>query len=849
MTLPLTTARPGLPLAEVRTPGPRLRRHRTMAALVAGYPLAAAVAAALGDRLPLPTWLALHLLVLGAATNAVFFWTRHFAQALLHALPGGDRAAAARLAVLNAGILGVLTGVPAQAPFLVAGGAALVIGAVVGHGWSLVAMSRRCLLPGRLAGCVRYYVASAVALAVGAGLGGALGTGAAHAEGLHLAHAHANLLGWLGLAVLGTLFMLWPAVLRTRMDEDAPQTARRVLLLVAGGLLVAVAALVLLPPTAGARVAAVGTAAYLAGVAWSLRPFVATARRRAPHTAASWTLAAATTWFVVALALDVVALARSPQAAAAALDVVVPLLALGLVAQALVGAMTFLLPVTIGGGPAGNKRVAAVLETGWVARLVLTNVGLLSAVLGGAGSHERRAGLVLAVVALASTAPLVVAAVLVSRRAAAPAGAGTRTPPARDWTDHLAVGAVLTVVATIALVAGPAGAVPVVAAGDRVVDVVLTDFAVTPSRVEVPAGTRVLLRVRNDGAVRHDLRFGGGAATPLLATGQATELDLGVVTEQRDGWCTVSGHRAAGMTMTVAVGETPAPTGDPGAAPAPDWQPYDPRLAPAPGGTEHRITLRAQETDVAVADGVTQRMWTFGGTVPGPALRGKIGDLFVVTLVNDGTIAHSLDFHASAVAPDRLMRPVPPGGSIEYAFRAERAGAWLYHCSVGPMIQHVAMGMYGAVVVDPPDLAPVDEELILVQSELWLGEDGELPEVERMTAAEEDLVVFNGYADQYVAAPVHVAAGDRVRIWVVTAGPSQSSAFHVVGTQFDTVYEEGRYALRPGDPGGAQVLDVPPGAGGFVELVVPEAGTYPMVTHRLADAARGATGLLVADRH
>ena len=195
------------------------------------------------------------------------------------------------------------------------------------------------------------------------------------------------------------------------------------------------------------------------------------------------------------------------------------------------------------------------------------------------------------------------------------------------------------------------------------------------------------------------------------------------------------------------------------------------------------------------------------------------------------------------------MRPVPPGGSIEYAFRAGRAGAWLYHCSVEPMIQHVAMGMYGAVVVDPPDLAPVDEELVLVQSELWLGEDGELPEIERMTGADEDLVIFNGYADQYVAAPVHVTAGDRVRIWVVTAGPSQSSAFHVVGTQFDTVYEEGRYALRPSDPGGAQVLDVPPGAGGFVELVVPEAGTYPMVTHRLADAARGATGLLVADRH
>jgi nitrite reductase (NO-forming) len=163
------------------------------------------------------------------------------------------------------------------------------------------------------------------------------------------------------------------------------------------------------------------------------------------------------------------------------------------------------------------------------------------------------------------------------------------------------------------------------------------------------------------------------------------------------------------------------------------------------------------------------------------------------------------------------------------------------------MIQHVAMGMYGAVVIDPPDLAPVDEELLVVQSEVWHGVDGELPEVSRMTDGDEDLVVFNGRADQYVDRPVRVSAGDRVRLWVVAAGPSHSSAFHVVGTQFDTVYEEGRYALRPSDPGGAQVLDVPPGAGGFAELVVPEPGTYPVVTHRLADAARGATGLLVAD--
>jgi nitrite reductase (NO-forming) len=87
------------------------------------------------------------------------------------------------------------------------------------------------------------------------------------------------------------------------------------------------------------------------------------------------------------------------------------------------------------------------------------------------------------------------------------------------------------------------------------------------------------------------------------------------------------------------------------------------------------------------------------------------------------------------------------------------------------------------------------------------------------------------------------STGQRVRIWILDAGPNRPTAFHIVGAQFDTIYREGHHQLRPGDPGGAQVLDLAPAGGGFVETVLPEAGHYPFVSHVMVDAERGARGI------
>ena len=282
------------------------------------------------------------------------------------------------------------------------------------------------------------------------------------------------------------------------------------------------------------------------------------------------------------------------------------------------------------------------------------------------------------------------------------------------------------------------------------------------------------------------------------------------------------------------------------ATPAADWKPFDPSLAPAPGGTVHNVTFHIRDTLLQVAPGVMQMMWTFNGQVPGPILRGHVGDVFNVTLVNDMEMAHSIDFHASQTSMNTDMRSLNKGQSLVYSFKAQYAGIFMYHCGTAPALMHIGSGMYGAVIIDPPGLDPVDHEYVMVQSELYLGPQGGTPDYTKMVADKPDAVVFNGYFNQYKYSPILVKAGDRVRIWVIDDGPSDISSFHVVGTIFDTVYKEGAYLLQRGDAGGSQALDLMPAQGGFVELTVTKPGMYALVSHRFADANNGAVGMIHA---
>lgn len=443
--------------------------------------------------------------------------------------------------------------------------------------------------------------------------------------------------------------------------------------------------------------------------------------------------------------------------------------------------------------------------------------------------------------------------------------------PTRRRADISALGWVLAVgLATTAMILavvglwlpnGSAGGSAKASVESKKIDVSMTEFKYTPASIDLEPGQKAVLTVTNDGTMDHDLRVNGTDGTEMLAPGAKATITIGPFTASTEAWCTVPGHKEAGMDMKINVAGSAggaaagaaapaAATGakiDANATPAADFKPYDPVLAPAPGGTVHDVELHAIDKEIEVAPGVTQAMWTFGGTVPGTTLRGHVGDVFNVTLFNDGTIGHSIDFHASRVAPNVEMRTIQPGESLVYQFKADYAGAFMYHCGTAPTLHHIGNGMFGAIIIDPPDLPPVDHEFLMVQSELYLGANGKEGDLTKMLDVNFDAVVFNGYYNQYKFSPIRVEPNQRVRIWVVDDGPSENSSFHIVGTIFDTVWKEGSYLLRPdARRGGGQALDLQPAQGGFVEFTLAVPGLYPFVTHKFSNASKGALGILQA---
>jgi nitrite reductase (NO-forming) len=277
--------------------------------------------------------------------------------------------------------------------------------------------------------------------------------------------------------------------------------------------------------------------------------------------------------------------------------------------------------------------------------------------------------------------------------------------------------------------------------------------------------------------------------------------------------------------------------------------PYDaalPALLPLVPGTTNVRTLALTTSDevIQIADGVRFQAWTFGGTVPGPVVHIKQGDTVKFTLTNKGTMPHSIDFHAAQVPPNLDYADVKPGESKSFDWTADYPGVFMYHCGSPLVIAHMASGMYGAVVVDPATPLPAAREYVLVQSEFYTtGKPGAVQQVDvnKVENGTPDYVVFNGYANQYKETPLAAKAGERVRLYIVNAGPNDFSAFHVIGTIFESTYADGNPAnIQHGN----QTVTIPPGGAYMVEFTIPTPGSYAFVTHSFAGVDKGAVGVL-----
>lgn len=867
--------------------------------------------------IPESLWLMVHMVTLGLITNSILVWSQHFTEALLkHKLPDSARPVQlARIYTLNASMVVLMVGVVFSLYPLTVLGSVGVGAAVTWHGVALL-QQMRTALPARFGVTIRYYIAASWLLPVGATFGALLaydGLNASWHGRLLLAHEAVNLLGFVGITVVGTLMTLWPTMLRTVMVPDAVARSTRALAGLCAGLGLTVAGAL----TGLTWLAVAGLLLYAAALALVLALMVRTTTAKKPSDYATFSVAAGMIWLTVGVLFSAYLVATSPFDSLT-LRPVTPIFVAGFLAQTLLGAMTYLLPARMGGGPKAVRAANTEFNRFAAGRAIMVNLSLLIFILPVSltGSWVRTGASLLGAFTLFAFIPLMLRGVRASvsvRKAMIQARARGEAPtpdpqaltpaPIPHLRNALIGALAVVMVVALGVAVDPAararltaGASTASATGQTTTLAVeaTADMRFTPDTVEVPAGNRLVIEVTNtDTKNAHDLTFANGATTGRIDPGATKTVDVGVITGDLEGWCSVVGHQAMGMTFTVVASgadATQAGSSDSsGSAHAghsasnstlassdidlqgdisDDYQTRDAALAPVPEGetvdgrTVHRQTLDVQELPREIAPGVTLNAWTFNGSYMGPTLRGRVGDIFEITLVNNGSMGHSVDFHAGTVSPDEVMRTIAPGESLTYRFEAVRSGIWLYHCSTMPMSAHLATGMFGAVIIDPADLPEVDREYLLVQSEVALTEaasnqgatsepgEGVLTDIspEGLAAGTPTLTLFNGHATQYLRDPLIARVGERVRIWVLNAGPNGELSFHVVGSQFDTVYKEGGYLLQGGvdafgtNGGGAQALDLSAAQGGFVEMVFEEPGTYTFVNHNFAAAERGARG-------
>jgi nitrite reductase (NO-forming) len=275
-------------------------------------------------------------------------------------------------------------------------------------------------------------------------------------------------------------------------------------------------------------------------------------------------------------------------------------------------------------------------------------------------------------------------------------------------------------------------------------------------------------------------------------------------------------------------------------------------------------TIRLDTTHkiIEIAPGVKFSAWTFGDQVPGPTVRARVGDHIRFSMTNRSDepvpgvqltaapMMHSMDFHAAMVSPQDKYRSIAPGQTIEFEFMLNYPGVFMYHCGTPMILEHIASGMYGAVIVEPRNGYPtkVNREYVVIQSEFYAKAPAKgsksgvyVLDTDRLRNSLPTHTVFNGRYNGMVNSPLQAKPGERVRLYVMNVGPSKTSSFHVVGTIFDRVWIEG----NPDNQfRGMQTVLLGSSNAAIVEFVIPEEGSYIMVDHHFANASQGAIGLI-----
>ena len=277
----------------------------------------------------------------------------------------------------------------------------------------------------------------------------------------------------------------------------------------------------------------------------------------------------------------------------------------------------------------------------------------------------------------------------------------------------------------------------------------------------------------------------------------------------------------------------------------------DPSAVPAAidrtGAATVKLELETIEREAQLADGTVFRYWTFGGKVPGPFLRVRVGDTVEVTLKNDeeSWMPHSVDFHAvTGPGGGAVATQTAPGEQTGFTFKAMNPGIYVYHCATPMVADHIQAGMYGLILVEPEvGLPPVDRELYVMQGEIYTedayGTKGLVyTDYDKLLGEDPEYYVFNGAAAALTGDnAIEARVGETVRIWFGVGGPNKTSSFHVIGEILDKVYTHG--SLTSPAATDVQTVTVAPGGATMVEVTFDVPGRYLLVDHALSRLERG----------
>jgi FtsP/CotA-like multicopper oxidase with cupredoxin domain len=271
------------------------------------------------------------------------------------------------------------------------------------------------------------------------------------------------------------------------------------------------------------------------------------------------------------------------------------------------------------------------------------------------------------------------------------------------------------------------------------------------------------------------------AAAPVLAAGPLAKLafaegDRGEPAPGHGGMPHAAmdhaamGHAATGHAAMIGPA-VPAPGGPNDL----DALLYPPTLLSHQPGRVREYTLTAVDAEIEVLEGVTFAAWTYNGTVPGPIIRATEDDLLRVRFTNGGSHPHTIHFHGIHQANmDGVFEVVEPGGSFTYEFAARPYGMHLYHCHSTPLKKHIAKGLYGAFIIDPPTPRPPAQELVMVLNGFDTDGDGE-----------NNFYGVNGPGFYYARYPIRVRRSQTVRIYLANLTEFDFvNSFHLHGDFF-----------------------------------------------------------------